>query len=203
MRLKKILAMMLATAMVAGTMTGCNSGKEEATTTAATEAADTTEAVEVKDVTLTVWGPQEDQAPVDGYDNGILAAMCEDFNEAHPEWNITFEYGVCGEDVAKDEVTKDVDAAADVYMYANDQLPILVEAGAIAKLGGDNLEAIKADTKALEEAFYPIAQKMYADASQGAPGAGPDMGGANFTGGAAGGADDVVDADYTVVDDDK
>lgn len=144
MRLKKILAMMLATAMVAGTMTGCNSGKEEATTTAATEAADTTEAVEVKDVTLTVWGPQEDQAPVDGYDNGILAAMCEDFNEAHPEWNITFEYGVCGEDVAKDEVTKDVDAAADVYMYANDQLPILVEAGAIAKLGGDNLEAIKA-----------------------------------------------------------
>ena len=144
MRLKKILAMMLATAMVAGTMTGCNSGKEEATTTAATEAADTTEAVEVKDVTLTVWDPQEDQAPVDGYDNGILAAMCEDFNEAHPEWNITFEYGVCGEDVAKDEVTKDVDAAADVYMYANDQLPILVEAGAIAKLGGDNLEAIKA-----------------------------------------------------------
>ena len=29
------------------------------------------------------------------------------------------------------------------------------------------------------------------------------MTGANFTGGAAGGADDVVDADYTVVEDDK
>ena len=41
---------------------------------------------------------------------------------------------------------------------------------------GDDVEAIKADTKALEEAFYPIAQKMYADA-QAQQGAGPDMGG--------------------------
>jgi len=41
---------------------------------------------------------------------------------------------------------------------------------------GDDIEAIKADTKALEEAFYPIAQKMYADA-QAQQGAGADMGG--------------------------
>jgi len=41
---------------------------------------------------------------------------------------------------------------------------------------GDDVEAIKADTKALEEAFYPIAQKMYADA-QAQQGAGADMGG--------------------------
>ena len=73
--------------------------------------------VETKDVTLKVWAPQEDQNPTDTYDKGMLAAMCDAFNEAHPEWNITYEYGVCGEDVAKDEVTKDVDAAADVYMF--------------------------------------------------------------------------------------
>ena len=36
---------------------------------------------------------------------------------------------------------------------------------------GDDVEAIKADTKALEEAFYPLAQKIYADA-QNAQGAG-------------------------------
>ncbi|MBQ8524969.1 MAG: molecular chaperone DnaK [Clostridia bacterium] len=40
---------------------------------------------------------------------------------------------------------------------------------------GDDIEAIKADTKALEEAFYPLAQKIYADA-QAQQGAGPDMG---------------------------
>ena len=156
MKMKKVTAMMLSAAMCMTALAGC--GGEEApaeskapadtAAPAASEAsADTAAAetpAETKDVTLKVWGPQEDQNPVDGYDKGILAAMCESFDEAHPEWNITFEYGVCGEDVAKDEVTKDVDAAADVYMYANDQLPILVDSGAIAELGGKNLDAVKA-----------------------------------------------------------
>ena len=156
MIMKKVTAMMLSAAMCMTALAGC--GGEEApaeskapadtAAPAASEApADTAAAetpAETKDVTLKVWGPQEDQNPVDGYDKGILVAMCESFDEAHPEWNITFEYGVCGEDVAKDEVTKDVDAAADVYMYANDQLPILVDSGAIAELGGKNLDAVKA-----------------------------------------------------------
>ncbi len=48
-------------------------------------------------------------------------------------------------------------------------------------LKGSDLDAIKADTEALEKAFYPIAEKMYA-AQQGAQGAGPDMGGAQAGG---------------------
>ena len=38
---------------------------------------------------------------------------------------------------------------------------------------GNDTAAIKADTEALEKAFYPIAEKMYAQAqnAQGAPGA--------------------------------
>jgi len=43
---------------------------------------------------------------------------------------------------------------------------------------GSDLEAIKADTEALEKAFYPIAEKMYAQSQQ--QGAGPDMGGAGM-----------------------
>lgn len=126
MNAKKMMACVLSASMAAGLM-----------------GAVTASADEVRDVTLTVWGPQEDQEPREGYDEGILASMCESFNEAHPEWNITFKYGVCGEDVAKDEVTKDVDAAGDVYMFANDQLPVLVGAGAIAELGGTNLETVQ------------------------------------------------------------
>lgn len=155
MKLKKVTAMALATAMCATTLFGCGSTPAEAPAPAqdAPAAEDKAEApadapadapAEVRDVTLKVWGPQEDQNAIGDYSKGILAHMCDTFNEAHPEWNITFEYGVCGEDVAKDEVTKDVDAAADIYMYANDQLPILVESGAIAELGGTNLEAVKA-----------------------------------------------------------
>ncbi len=46
---------------------------------------------------------------------------------------------------------------------------------------GNDADAIKRDTEALSKAFYPIAQKMYADASAQNPnaGAGPDMGGAS------------------------
>lgn len=52
-------------------------------------------------------------------------------------------------------------------------------------LKGENIEAIKADTEALEKAFYPIAEKMYREeaaknggSSAGDPGAGagPEQG---------------------------
>ncbi len=58
--------------------------------------------------------------------------------------------------------------------------------------GGDT-EAIKADTEALQKAFYPIAEKLYAQ--QGAAGAGPDMG-ANPGAGAQGGDDTFYNADF-------
>ena len=148
MKFKKVTALALCVAMSATALAGC--GSKAATTDSQTAApaesaaADTADDAAEAPVETKVWAPQEDQNPTDTYDKGMLAAMCDAFNEAHPEWNITYEYGVCGEDVAKDEVTKDVDAAADVYMFANDQLPILVEAGAVAELGGKNLEEIKA-----------------------------------------------------------
>ncbi|MBE6617222.1 MAG: molecular chaperone DnaK [Ruminococcaceae bacterium] len=50
---------------------------------------------------------------------------------------------------------------------------------------GDDADAIKADTEALEKAFYPIAEKMYAAQQQ--AGQGPDMGGADMGGNGAGG----------------
>ena len=69
-------------------------------------------------------------------------------------------------------------------------------------LKGNDIEAIKSATEELSKAFYPITEKLYQQsAPQGQPGA--DMGGAGFAGGAQTGASDdgVVDADYTVVDD--
>ncbi|MCI6255080.1 MAG: molecular chaperone DnaK [Clostridiales bacterium] len=71
-------------------------------------------------------------------------------------------------------------------------------------LKGSDTEAIKSATEEATKAFYPIAEKMYAQSNPQGGQAGPDMG-ANF-GGQAGGADsdpNVVDADYTVMDDDK
>ena len=71
-------------------------------------------------------------------------------------------------------------------------------------LKGNDTEAIKNATEELTKAFYAVSEKLYQQNGQQA--GGPDMGGANFGGGQAGGNDagpDVVDADYTVVDDDN
>ncbi|MCI6012731.1 MAG: molecular chaperone DnaK [Firmicutes bacterium] len=84
-------------------------------------------------------------------------------------------------------------------------------------LNNGTVEQIKEKTEALTEKFHLISTKLYeqAQAAQAAAGgaAGADMGGQNYSagpdmGGAAGGqagpsGDNVVDADYEVVDDDK
>ena len=91
---------------------------------------------------------------------------------------------------------------------ASDKAPVEAALGKLKEtLKGNDTQAIKNATEELTKAFYAVSEKLYQQSgAQGQPG--PDMGGANFTGGnnAQGGNDagpDVVDADYTVVDDDK
>ncbi|WP_314605242.1 molecular chaperone DnaK [Pseudoramibacter alactolyticus] len=69
------------------------------------------------------------------------------------------------------------------------------------KAQGDDLEAIKTATDALNESLYPIAQKMYADAQAAQQQAGQEapQGGAQDQG--AAGGDDVEDATYEDVTD--
>ena len=127
MSIKKLFTLSLAVLMTLA-LVGCSAKPSE------------TPADDKVAVTVTVWGPQEDQSD----DNGKwLQTMCENFAAAHPEWEITFNYGVCSEGDAKTNVTTDPAAAADVYMFANDQIPDLLKAGAIAELGGSTVEAIK------------------------------------------------------------
>ncbi len=70
-------------------------------------------------------------------------------------------------------------------------------------LKGTDTQAIKDATEELKKAFYAVSEKLYAQQG-GQPGPGPDMGGAGFGGGQGqSGPDNVVDADYEVVDDDQ
>ena len=89
--------------------------------------------------------------------------MCEQFAAEHPNWDITFEYGVCPEGDAKANVTQDVEAAADVYMFANDNVTDLVKANAIARLGGETETAVKStnsqaivDSVSIDGALYGV-----------------------------------------------
>ena len=63
-------------------------------------------------------------------------------------------------------------------------------------LEGSDIEAIKSSSEALQSVAYELAQIVYADAQQASAGDGAAAG-------AAAGDDDVVDADFEVVDDDK
>ncbi|MCR4856564.1 MAG: sugar-binding protein [Erysipelotrichaceae bacterium] len=127
MSIKKIITICLAFLLLAG-LAGCSSKPAEEGNS------------DKVAVTVTVWGPQEDQSD----DNGKwLQTQCEAFAAEHPEWEITFNYGVCSEGDAKTNVTTDPAAAADVYMYANDQIPDLLKSGALAEFGGNTLSAIK------------------------------------------------------------
>ena len=71
-------------------------------------------------------------------------------------------------------------------------------------LKGSDTEAIKSATEEATKAFYPIAEKMYAQSNPQGGQAGPDMGGcAGGDCGSCASDPNVVDADYTVMDDDK
>ncbi len=92
-----------------------------------------------------------------------------------------------------------------------DKIPAGDKAGVESALGklketlkGNDSQAIKNATEELQKAFYAVSEKLYQQAGPQA-GPGPDMGGAGFGGAPQGGTagDGVVDADYTVVDDDK
>lgn len=93
-----------------------------------------------EDIRLMVWSPSEDQSKDSGE---WLQTCCEKFADLHPEWDITFVYGVADEATAAGQVSQDPEASADVFMYSNDTLPIMADADALARFGGKYAEEIR------------------------------------------------------------
>ena len=137
--MKKIIALLLACMMIIGMFAGCGASEEPAAEAPAAEAPAADAAPEA--ITLKVWAPQADQVD----ETCWLPVMLAKFEEAHPEYAITWDIGVCGEGDAAGIVKNDPAAAADVFLYANDQMGTLIEAGALAKLGGSYLEQVQND----------------------------------------------------------
>ena len=78
-------------------------------------------------VSLTLWGAEED--------GQLLARMVEDFKKEYAgqaELDITVEY--VGESQCKDKLLEDIEGGADVFTFADDQLRVLVAAGALAEV---------------------------------------------------------------------
>jgi len=144
--MKKLLAALLTASMAVGLMTGCgdtgasSGGAGQSSAAGGSSAGSQTGGAGTtgtSDVALKVWCPQNQ------VDTGIMEEQQKAFAEAHPEYNITWTTEIVGEDKCQESVLKDVGAAADVFMFASDQLPSLVEAGAIARLGGTTETMVK------------------------------------------------------------
>ncbi|HHU71631.1 MAG TPA: extracellular solute-binding protein [Clostridiales bacterium] len=147
-KISKLMVLLMVAILVLGSFAACGKKEDEKpANTTANESNDSkkdddaapvdADPAEATPVTLKVWCPENQ------IQNGTMDTMAESFQELHPEWDITFTIEVVGEDVAKEQVLKDVAAAGDVYFFANDQLNELVNAGAIAKLGGRAEELVK------------------------------------------------------------
>nr|MBQ8243761.1 extracellular solute-binding protein [Oscillospiraceae bacterium] len=136
--MKKIIALLLALVM-ALSLVACGGSAEAPAAQAPAAEAPAAEGPQA--ITLKVWAPQADQVD----ENSWLSVMLPKFEEAHPEYTITWDIGVCGEGDAAGIVKNDPSAAADIFLYANDQMGTLIEAGALAKLGGSYLEQVQND----------------------------------------------------------
>ncbi|GAA4163798.1 extracellular solute-binding protein [Gryllotalpicola daejeonensis] len=109
-------------------------------------------------VTLSVWGPQEDQTDA----NSWLPVQEAAFAKAHPEYTITWKNAVVAEGDAATTVKQDPSSAADVYMFANDQLGTLVEANAIGVLPPASVAQVKKqNTKVMTESVTGTDKKLY------------------------------------------
>ena len=126
---KRAVAVLLAGVMTLGltatSLTGCGSDSADGV---------------AESVRLMVWSPQNDQSKDSGE---WLQTMCDNFAEEHPEWDITFVYGVADEASAAGQVSQDPEASADVFMFANDTLTTMTDANALAKFGGKYREEIE------------------------------------------------------------
>lgn len=119
MKIKKILAAMLATVMLGSAFVGCAPSGGSDTTTTTAPAADDSDPFRGEDnIKLTVWSPDKAVS--------LFKKQCENFIKKYPEKKITIDVKIQGEADAAAAIQNDPEAGADVFGFACNQLNDLV-----------------------------------------------------------------------------
>lgn len=87
------------------------------------------------EITLQVWGAEEDQA--------FLKEVAAAYQAANPDKTYDFLFGKQSESDAADKLLNDIETGADVFAFASDQLNKLIRGSALARLGGDVLKSVQ------------------------------------------------------------
>lgn len=143
---KKVLSVLLCASMVATMVAGCggeetpaDNGGEAATPATEAAPADAAEepAAEAADPVANLIAATEGTVDIDlwcselpAYQE-VMAELVDEFKAQYPEVDFNITIGACSEADTKDRVLEDVEAAADVFVFADDQIQELVNAGAL------------------------------------------------------------------------
>lgn len=138
---KKLVASLLLTSMVVGMLAGCGDKKEELNgTEPESKGTEKTEEVNKDDavanliastdgtVELTLWCSE-----TTAYQK-VMKEIVDDFKATYPDVDFDITIGAESEANCKDDVLADVETAADVFVFADDQLYDLVNAGALQSI---------------------------------------------------------------------
>lgn len=157
---KKLVSVLMAGTLAAGMLAGCgsNSGSDTAASTAATEAAAAATEAAADAATESAEEAATEEAPVElDYDGDVKVWVADNvvdftteqikkFQEANPGVaNATFTVEPVGEGDAASNMITDVEAGADVYTFAQDQIARLVAAGALEEVAPENVDAISSE----------------------------------------------------------
>ena len=171
--------MLLCATMVATMTTGCgdSSGDDKGGTSTSKDSSESSGGQDSnagggsdETVKLTLWGAEEDQ--------DYLKEVVAKFESTYSDQKFDIQIGVESESTAKDTVLTDIEAAADVYSFASDQLADLVRAGALAALD-DVSEVLAKANKKLDDVKSANAPDSIEAASQNGKMYGFPTGGAN------------------------
>lgn len=143
------MSLLMAAALVMGSMTACGKAETPATTPDESTVKTETPAEPPEEApagtaglgaaTLKVWGSQEDQE--------MLQIMVDNFKALHSEDALDISLGVVSEADAKTELLKDPSVAADVFSFATDQVAELQAAGALYRITKNKDAVIAANSE--------------------------------------------------------
>ena len=173
---KKLVSVLLTAAMSAALLAGCGEEAAQSVSETATDVAETaTEVAETVQETAEAAETAETAAEDIDYGSGEVKVWVADnvvdftneqikaFQDAHPEMSgYTFTVEAVGEGDAAGNMITDVEAGADIYAFAQDQIARLVTAGALEVVEDSNAEAIKAQNDAGAVGAATVGGTLYA-----------------------------------------
>ena len=125
MKMRKFVALAAVASMLIGALAGCSGTTDETAAGGAVgdDAVQNLIAATNGTVSLTVWASEEDQE--------YTQQLINEFIAAYPDVTFDIQLGSESESTCKDTVLTDIEAAADVFTFADDQIGDLVAAGAL------------------------------------------------------------------------